>query len=298
VGTPLALRADWILERYLGWHVRFAADQVKLLERRRGVLRQTLLVACGPDHGQLDALARAHRLVGATTLSTVVDLRPGDGPELLRLADRPFLRADRERFFGVGTFVLDLREDEAVLFGRISTRERSKCRQAERNGVRVACTAKPSAAEIDALLALYAPMAQDRRLPLPQREQLLTMASRGELLSAVCLDSTGRALVANLAFCAHGEAYFLHGAKVADAPAGAGILAQWELMRALKARGLVAYDLGLVATCDEADGLFRFKRSLGGSFVPYGPEYRHTPAWLRPAYALWRRRRFAEARRG
>ena len=84
------------------------------------------------------------------------------------------------------------------------------------------------------------------------------------------------------------DGYFLQGARAADVPPGAGQLAHWETLRRLKASGARFYDLGLVASRDDADGIYRFKKALGGRFVDFGAEYQRVPAGLAAAYRAFR----------
>jgi hypothetical protein len=128
-------------------------------------------------------------------------------------------------------------------------------------------------------------MAAERNLEVPSLVALRKMSRDGRLVLANCLDSSGRTLVANAIYRAHAQGYFLLGSRVSDAPPGAGHLAHWELLRKLKAVGCHFYDLGLVSSCNERDGIYRFKRSLGGSFVSSGAEFE----WESPILGIVRR---------
>jgi hypothetical protein len=116
------------------------------------------------------------------------------------------------------------------------------------------------------------------------------MAAAGVLTLARC-SSGGPATIVNLVYRAHDQGYLLFSAKCNNAPRGAGRLVHWEIARELKHRGYHFYDLGLVASRDPRDGVFLFKRSLGGTFVSSGAEFEWVSPLLRPMRKLLARRR-------
>lgn len=293
--VPLMLQPGWILERYHGWTVVEDVPGIKLLRRPRGPLRSFLMMTRGAAWAQVEATARRSGALGALSRLNWIDLAPAPGevapPDVLELAHRRCARVASGRIFGVGTFVIDLGEDDEVLWRRVAPRARGQARQAQRAGVRATSGDVRRVEDCADLLRLYAPMARERGLEPLDRSRLARMASDGRLLLARAEDATGATIVANVAWVEHGQGYFLHGARAPVAPAGAGLLAQWEAVRALKAHGCAYYDLGLVASRDESDGLYRFKRSLGGRFVSYGEEYCCLPSWLRAPLGAFRRLR-------
>ena len=103
----------------------------------------------------------------------------------------------------------------------------------------------------------------------------------------------GGVAAANLVYCRPPSAWYLYGARRQGSPGWAGALAQWSTIRALKQAGYRWYDLGLVASRDADDGIFRFKSALGGRFVQTGSEYSSEPALFVAAHRLarWTRRR-------
>jgi hypothetical protein len=208
------------------------------------------------------------------------------------IAGQLFKRVTHGRWFGVGTYVFDLSEGVDVMWGRMAPRERTKCRKAE-SEARVEWSQQPSEEALDAFLRMYRGMAREKGLERPERDMLLRMAQQGELAMARCRDSAQRDLVINLIYRRGGQAYFLFGVRSEGATGGAGHLAQWETVRHLKTAGCRFYDLGLVASRDSSDGLHRFKRSLGGSFVDFGAEFQRVPRGLAVVY-----RAFRAARRG
>lgn len=281
--VPLALQDGWVLEREFGWRVREQRADIKLLARRRGPLSAFLLITRGAAPAEAAETLRRHGALGPLSLATWADLAPpadAPPPATLDLGGATFTRATEERFFGAGTFVLDLREPEETLLARVSSGKRKELRRVERLGARAEC-GPARADDVADFLALHARLARRKRLGPAPAEALARLLARGALLGCRARDPAGVTRVVNLLYVGHGQGYFLHGASDDDLPPGLATLAQWEGVRALRARGLAWYDLGLVAGRDEGDGVSRFKRSLGGAFVAYGEEYRRVPAWLR-----------------
>ncbi|MBF0342061.1 MAG: GNAT family N-acetyltransferase [Magnetococcales bacterium] len=82
--------------------------------------------------------------------------------------------------------------------------------------------------------------------------------------------------------------YYLHGATIDHPEPGAANLLHWEIMRALRERGVGAYDLGgarLQSADPRLQGIFRFKERFGGVFEPCcywrGVVHARRAAWFR-----------------
>lgn len=285
--VPMMLQPGWVLERYLGWSLRVARPGLKLLERRYGPLVKWLVLADGVSDGELESVARDHALRGARSCIVLNDFRATD--DVPRTLGGCRLEPVRDgRWFGVGTFVVDLTGSEEDLWRRVAERERGKCRAALRDGIVMTVTRKPDGAALDAFVHLHRAMADQREFDAASPEALQRMIADGCLLFAGCRDASGAYLVTNLVYLGDEEAFFLYGARTAEGHAGAGHLAHWETILALKREGYRRYDLGQVPSAQPDDGIYRFKRSFGGSFVAFGSEYQwRSPAW-RLAYALRR----------
>ena len=288
---PLALSAGWVLERFHGWSVLSQEPALKLLERRVGPLTRHLILACGAERSAVDDLASRHAIFRGLGIVSFNDFSATDEEAVRVVAGRAMLRVVGPRWFGAGTYVIDLGEDEGTLWQRIAARERGSCRSAERRGVRVELVDSPSTPDLEEFHQLHDATARQRNLPRLQRPVLQAISASGCLTLARCADATGRTVVANLLYRAHGQGYFLAGARAPDTPPGAGPLAHWEVIRALKQAGYAFYDLGLVASLDPGDGIHRFKSSLGGAFHSSGSEFeRMSPllAWVRRLRDGWR----------
>lgn len=284
--VPLIMRPGWILERYYGWKVFESGPQLKLLCKPRGPLRTWLLLTNGAGQELVDQAAMRHHIVSSPGILTWTDLAPSGGEVVL--LGRRLEPVERGRWFGVGTFVFDLDEDLDCHWARMAPRERTKCRKAEGAGVTCVHDRSPEPAALDAFLRLHGRLARRRGLERIERALLERMFADGALLLTRCLDTAGHTLVANLTYLQDGDGYFLLGSRSAEIPPGSGQLAHWATLGHLKAAGANHYDLGLVASCDETDGIYCFKRALGGRFVALGREYRWVPQGLATAYRAFR----------
>ena len=88
------------------------------------------------------------------------------------------------------------------------------------------------------------------------------------------------------------EGYWSTGVDGGKRQDGAGHLLQFEIMRDLRDRGFRWYDLGGVASTDESNGIFQFKRGFGGDFVSLGAEYGRRPPLVQLLLNLKRRVKF------
>lgn len=291
--VPIMLHEGWVLERYYGWSVVHDGPTLKLLRKTYGPIATSLLLARGAsDEGVTDVVLR-YRLRRPFSIVVLNDFSNPAKEEIRIIAGIRFTRVTAGRWFGVGTFVFDLSEEMDTLWGRMASRERTKCRKVERLGVKVLFCKQPDGEMVDSFLRLYWRMAREHGLEKPCRDTLRRMFADGSLVMARCIDATGRNLVINLMYLCHDQGYFLHGARAADIPAGVGHYAHWEMIKWLKGAGFRWYDIGLVASRDSSDGIYRFKASLGGTFVDFGREFQFVPLGLSAAYEAFRRVRTA-----
>jgi hypothetical protein len=278
------LRSGWVLERYYGWSVARETPTLKLLKKNIGPLKKCLLLARDASEEEITETACQYGVLRPLSLFVFNDFSRRSDEQNRAVAGVPLRRVITDRWFGVGTFVLDLSEGLDALWARMYPKERNECRKAEKLGVKVEFITRPRVEEIDAFYELYGRMARERGLENPRRDVLRQMFAGGNLLMVHCMDSRGRRLTVNLVYLQGDYGYFLYGARAHEIPGGAGRYAHWETIQKLKAAGFRWYDLGLVASLDTSDGIYWFKRSFGGAFVDYGIEYHHIPRALGSAY--------------
>jgi hypothetical protein len=283
--VPIMLKSGWIWERYYGWTVLEESERLKVLRKRRAFLTTSLVMSRGTALVDVEAAVRGYGLIGPMSIATFIDLDDHSESGDRVLAGTVFKRVATPRWLGVGTLVFDLADDLDTLFRRMAPRERTKCRKAERDGLTVRFSRAMETAPIESFRRFYGRMARERGLERISRRVLDRMLSAGRLLVAQCLDPRGRTVVVNLIYLGHDQGYFLHGARAEDVPDGAGHLTQWMTVKHLKGHGLNWYDLGLLASRGNDDGIYRFKKSLGAEFVHLGTEYRYAPPGVGRAYA-------------
>ena len=265
-------------EHHFGWRVlEQRAPRIKLLTKSVGPARKLLFLVDGAKMAEVDAVAREHGVFRPGTVLSFHDFADDTGAG--RVVAGRALTA-KGAAFGAGTFIFDLREDEATIFGRIADRDRSKIRKAERLGARTRFTRMPTADELGRFAALYAQMATERSLELVSTKALGHLFREGRAIFGASLDASGRALTMHVTYTQAAHGYFLLGVRDPDVADAAGGLFQWELLRHLKREGIRWYDFGLVPNVDPGNGLYRFKNSFGGHWLPSGHSYENAPLWL------------------
>ena len=275
---PPMLRRGWILERYYGWRVLREDDGLKLLARRRGPLRRALLLANGAAEPDLVSTVRDFGLLGASTVLHLNDF--ADEAAARREIDgAPVHPVVADRWFGMGTVVLDLARRPDELFDALRPRERTKCRWfLDQVPSRAEMLERPDEGALRQFMAGYGSLAARRGLERPDRALLAAMFSSGDALLARLVAETGSVLASHVVYRGADYGYFYQGARSDGAPSGASHVLHLRTADALRDRGLRWYDLGLLPARAADDGLVRFKRSFGGVEIPYGSEYRRAGA--------------------
>ena len=286
--VPIMLRPGWVLERYYGWSIVHETAALKLQRKDRGPVRKFLLLARNASDDEISDAAFRHGLLRPLSFVVLNDFSSRSEEESRIVGGVCYRRATTSRWFGVGTFVLDLSENLDILLARMPPKERSNCRQAERLGVKVEFIAQPGDEDIKEFFALYKKMARERSLAGPRRDILQQMFAGRDLLMIRSIDSRGLSLAFNLVYLQGDQGCLLYSVRADGQSGGAGRYAHWETMKKLKAEGFRWYDLGLVASRDNSDGIYWFKRSFGGEFVDFGREYQHIPRGLAIAYRTFR----------
>jgi hypothetical protein len=284
VDTPAYPRVElsegYALERYFGWSlVDHQSGVMKLLERRVGPLRRSLLLTDGLDDAEVETLFRRHQLLRPGTVLVFNDF--SDGRAEPRTVLGCALRSKAEgRWFGIGTYVFDLSQDDATLFGKIASRERSKIRKSEREGIRTEFLDAPSRADCDQFEAMYARMVNERALAPLNRRWIDRMFDDRMAFLARSVAPDGQILTINIVYVMAEHGYYLYGVHDPTAPDPAGHLLHWATLRHLRAMGRRWYDFGLVSSADPKNGIYRFKKCFGGAFYSSGREYGHVGPWL------------------
>lgn len=285
---PIMLCPGWVLERYYGWSVVQEGTSLKVLRKGRGPITMFLLLARGATEEEIGDAALQYGVLRRLAIVFLNDFSNRSDEDKRSVAGVSFQRVTTSRWFGVGTFVLDLSESLDTLWARMLPKERNECRRAEKLGVRIEFVTQPRDEDISVFLDLYVRIARQRGLEKPRQEVLRRMFAGGDLLMTGCADSRGRRLASNLTYIHGNQGYYLYGARDEKAAGGVSRYAHWETIKRLKEDGFRWYDLGLVASRESSDGIYWFKRSFGGTFVDFGREFQHIPRELSAAYGTFR----------
>ena len=157
---------------------------------------------------------------------------------------------------------------------------RRKLRKAREAGMRVEIEDHPAPNTVGEFVANFEEMARERGLRSPGRAAIQRMFDGGDLTLFRNLAGEQSRSTAAI-YRAGDKAIFMIGVGGDKRNDGAGQLLHFEIMRDLRARGLRWYDFGGVASTEETDGIFRFKKGFGGRFVSLGSEYLYRPLFVR-----------------
>ncbi len=288
-------------EKYFGWTILLADPGLKIMAQQRGPLRRGLILAQGVPAARIDETVRRLRLLDARTDLVLHDF-DDPGCERRTLAGHSFRRArEDERILNKATFVSDLAYDDDALVKSMNRSARRDLHKAQEAGLRVEADDNPSPAILDDFVSNFERTAKERGLSSPGRSTLQRMFDGGNLTLFRVL--AGNEVRAAITVYRAGdkaiETILVDNGKTQD---GSGRILRFEIMREMRARGVRWYDFGGVASTDESDGIYRFKRGFGGVFVSLGSEYLRRPLfvrtlvhvmrrpWLRAAISSWQRR--------
>jgi hypothetical protein len=289
--VSIFLQPDWINEAYYGWSVLdFEPGRLKVLGKQRSWVKQHLVMSRGAEERELASLIASLSLISPRSITTLHDFcATHDEPRTLH--GRIFQPlTSTERMLNSATYVVDLRIGEDDLWSQIGSKTRNMVRRAQGAGVVAQMHNAPGAYIWEHFLRFYTDLERRFALRPVQLAALHRMVADGRLYALTCKDPGGTMLLVNLVYISSPYAYFLHGASTDDLPPGTGQLAQWTAMLQLKGAGILWYDLGGVPP-DPANGIHRFKASLGGIYCDLGREVRYTPPALDGVYRAYRKLR-------
>ncbi len=282
------LSPGWSYARYLGWRDESTDPDTRIFVQLRGPLRRTLVVS---DVGSVAELER--RWPGGASVSPMSelcfhDLRGSD--EIAAwLSGKGFRELGaKERLLNIATLVIDLAPDEETLFAALSSDTRRKVRKAENAGLRFVADAHADTAHVATFIEAFNTMAGERALQPLWPATIAAMIAGGDARLFAVLGEDGAPQTFLLSYETDGIGFFLSGAAAGRQNDGAGHLLQWGTIRALKASGHRWYDMGGLASTDESNGIYRFKKGFGGTLVPLGREFGRSGALVRAARGVSR----------
>jgi hypothetical protein len=177
------------------------------------------------------------------------------------------------------TPIIDLRQQAAVLFSRISSGTRYKIRRAEREGIGAEFNQAPVKDAIHEFVTFFDEFAKHKGLPRCNKRKLLALHERQALIITCANHPTGRCLVMHAYIADHEErrlrllysASHFRGTEDTEQRnliGRANRLLHWSEIQHAQKAGFEVYDLGglPVGTEDPAkNAIARFKIEFGGT---------------------------------
>ena len=279
---------SWAHRQYYGWGATLEEADFQVLTKRQGPVSRHLVLTRSHDDAWIGRRMDALGLLGPLSTVALHDFSSADCGERI-ISGRTFRAADAsQRLLNINTLAIDLARPAEDLWLAMKADNRRMCRKAEEGGTVVRASALPCREELDAFFGYYDRLARERNLATPEREVLERMFARGNLLLFAALNAEAYLNII-LVYLARDKAYFLYGVSGAGRGDGAGQLIHWEAIKHLKNRGIAWYDLGGVPSTDSTNGIFLFKKSLGGELVSLGSEFFYCPAALQSLHGYYQR---------
>ena len=286
--TPVFFNPGWASEKYYGWRCVHEEPGVRVIRKTLGIFHKTLFMCQAVDDQRLSLIVNNHRFIGGTGIDVIHDFSRAPDEAGLSLGGRHFEYIKSDRILHVGTFVINLDEDEEELWGTLESNTRNRVRRAGKAGVHVRISSQLCQEDLDSFFEFYRPLAARIGLDIPEKKLVERMIKAGNMFTASALASDSSVVSVNLIYLCPPYAVDVWGASGRNRINGAGHLLRWECTRWLKHRGFKWYDLGGTATTDPGDPIYDFKKTLGGQYVNLGSEYRQMGEVVKPVYALFR----------
>jgi hypothetical protein len=296
----IELAEGYFLEGYLGWTLVDRGERWKVLERRSGPLSRLLYLSDSSagtvEHAKAADVLRRVGLRRPWVRLTWNDFSGRDDWPFGRSLSRTLEVATEARWFGVGTYVFDLARTDEELFARVLPRERTKIRKSSRGGITTDFLEAPTTRDLAEFVAFYTRMARERGLDALHLPTLSRMFADGVAVMGRARDESDHGLAWSIVYFTREHGYYLYGVHDPDARDAGGHLLHMRTLSYVRSRGRRYYDFGLVGSADEREGIHRYKRSFGGSFLPSGKEWSLSPVGLSRAVSLAKRVRATIAR--
>lgn len=206
--------------------------------------------------------------------------------DAIDVGGRRFQRCGADtRMFNTWTFVHDLTRPEEELWKGFAKGARYVCKSAEKAALDLRIARGLSEGTLEKFFSFYAVMAKERGLRMPERAVLERMLGNQDLLAVECRDSGGDLLQVLLIYLSAPYAIYLYGVSNPTADKEYGQYLHFQVMKTLRQSGLRWYDLGGVPAISEENGIFRFKKSMGGKLIGPCVEF----GYWHPMYRIGRK---------
>jgi hypothetical protein len=282
VYKSIFLEDGWAHQRYFGWKVILDQPGLRVLNKPRAVFNRYLILLTRGGETRL-----TNAIIGVQRYGKLSDIMIHDFDNLFSEAPElevcKFQRARKgDRLLNTSTFVVDLTLPVNILWHNLGDKSRNMVRRAEKHGI----TFSPNV-DVDEALArfykLHARLEAKSGLISPERNLLKCMLCNGSAKLMIGRDSSGSIIIVNIIYLASDKACSFYITSDQNAPSGVGQFIHWKTIEYLKDAGFCWYDLGGVPETNKDEGIYTFKKSIGGIYVNLGEEWYYCGDFVRVA---------------
>lgn len=286
------LEPDWVYQKYYGWQIVVERANLRVLIKNIGPVKRYLVLSQLP-HDQLRSELDKLSIFNSLSMVTIKDFSNKyqtdcaefkiDGLSVPKVNES-------ERLLNKYTFVVDLNQESDKLWSNMYPDNKRVCKKAMASGMVVKSISLPDDSLITLFFERYKKMADERSLILPSEKPIRKMFEDGRLTMYYAKNGNDiRTMV--LVYSADLTSFFFHGVAGEQKNDGSAQLVHWKVIEHQKLSGQHWYDLGGVPEISDSNGIYRFKRSIGGEGVDLGPEYYYCPVGLRVAKRAYKKLR-------
>jgi len=288
----ILLDADWGYQKYYGWKSLIERSGLRLFKKNVGPVRRYLVLS----QLNLDQLAieltKLH-ISSPLSIITVKDFsnqHQGCYTELLLDGLHVPQADDADRLLNKYTFVVNLNQESDRLWANMHSDNKRVCRKAIASGMVVESVSSPPNELLALFFERYRTMANERSLASLNEKIINQMFDDGRLRMHYARNANNICTIA-LVYSVALKSIFLYGVSGDHKNDGSAQLLHWKIIEHLKRAGQHWYDLGGVPEISDSNGIYRFKRSLGGEGFDLGPEYYYCPGILLVAKRAYKKLR-------
>jgi len=266
---------DWAHQKYYGWPVFKQTSKFKILRKKQGIFNRFIILLHAIN--EKDLFSSISAAIGQHSTLGTSEIIIHDFNRVLnentKIADITFLKAaTQQRRLNIATFAIDLTRSVDQLQKKLGTNSRNRIRKAEAEKLRFVVNTEEYDV-IERFSCFYDDYVQKFGLKKPDLKALQRMLDDGSAITVSCFDKNEKVLLLLFIYLTKDKAMCLCGSGAKELPKGAGQFMQWKIILYLKSKGFKWYDMGGVKHKEHADGIYGFKKSLGGDYIDLGNEY-------------------------
>ena len=279
--SSIFLEPTWVFQKYFGWNVIVEREIFKVFVKNLGPIKRYLILS-KLSHDELCNELDKLNIFTMLSMVTIKDFTITNEESIAEVKYNQivFLKVNEsERLLNKYTFVVNLHNANETLWSNLYPDNKRVCKKAIASGMVLESTTSPEDLLLTLFFARYQKMADERSLLIPSEKLIRTMFEDGRL--TMYYARIGNEICTMiLVYSAALISFFFHGVAGDQRNDGSAQFVHWKVIEHLKQSGQHWYDLGGVPEISDSNGIFRFKRSLGGEGFDLGPEYYFCPAIL------------------